>query len=276
MTYTGIDTAARISAAQARILRENGVSFVGRYLVPEGYGKALTAAEIAGLREAGLAILLCWEIGAEAMKHGATQGAADGAKAKQLAESFGVPSGTTIFFAADYNVPTADLIQCEQYIRAAQAVLGKFEAGIYGGEKVVDFLTTRGVRKAWQCVAWTNRFLDTANVRQYAWQGAAESKAMAAKCGFAVDMDATEDMSKAGLWMPWQSYKDGDSVVIEPVKPKPKPWYEDTVNWAIEEGIVTEARPTEYATRAEIMQMLRNYNQRFENEDTKTDSGLLS
>lgn len=35
MTYEGIDTAGRISADKARILRENGMSFVARYLVPE-------------------------------------------------------------------------------------------------------------------------------------------------------------------------------------------------------------------------------------------------
>lgn len=264
MTYLGVDTVARITASQAAKLRENGVSFVGRYLAPAGYSKGITASEILELRGTGLAILLCWELGAEAMREGAPRGAHDGAQAKKAAEALGVPAGTTIFFAADYNVPTSDLIQCEQYMLAAQASIGKYEAGIYGGEKVVEFLTLRKVKKAWQCVAWSNKFCASANVRQYAWQGAEESKAMAAKCGIlAVDMDSCEDMKRAGLWMPYNEYADGDGTIIESAKH----WYDDTVKWAQKEGIVTEARPEDKATRAEVMQMLRNYNHRFEDED---------
>ncbi len=275
MTYTGIDTAARISAAQAKILLDNGVSFVGRYLVPPEYSKSITAQEIKALRENGLAILLCWEIGAEAMKRGATQGAADGAKARKLAEEFRVPSGTTIYFAADYNVPTADLLQCEQYIRAAQAALGRYEAGIYGGESVVSFLKSRGVRRVWQCVAWTNKFLETANVRQYAWQGAAESKAMAAKVGVAVDMNATEDMCGAGLWMPWNQYEDGDSVIIEPIKvEKPKKmWYDDAMEWMKSEGLMQDGRPNDPVTRAELAMV---FYRKFGPTDEKENSGLIS
>ena len=81
MMYTGIDTAARINATQAAKIKAQGISFVGRYLVPESYGKALTAEEADVLREAGLAILLCWEIGGEDMRQGAVKGAEHGARA---------------------------------------------------------------------------------------------------------------------------------------------------------------------------------------------------
>lgn len=276
MTYQGIDTVARITASQAQKLRENGVSFVGRYLTPAGYSKGITKEEIAILRGAGLAILLCWELNAEAMKEGATRGAHDGTQARKAAEALGVPAGTTIYFAADYNVPTSDLIQCEQYMLAAQAAIGGYVAGIYGGEKVVEFLTLRKVKRAWQCVAWSNKFCASANVRQYAWQGAEESKEMAAKCGIlAVDMDSCEDMKRAGLWMPYNEYDDGDGgTIVEPAEP----WYvkNGTLAWGKKEGIITDERLDDKATRGEVLQMLRNYNRRFEAEDTKTDSGLLS
>lgn len=278
MTYLGVDTAARITAAQAAKLAANGVSFVGRYLVPSGYSKSITAEEINALRQNGLAILLCWELSANAMRYGAAQGAHDGAQARKLAEGYGVPSGTTIFFAADYDVPAADLPQCEQYILAAQAALGSYVAGVYGGERIVERLTLSGkCKKAWQCVAWTNKFLASANVRQYAWQGAEESREMAQACGIlAVDMNACEDLKRAGLWLPYNQYEDGDGVIAEPVIP----WYvkNGTLEWAQKEGIVTEARPDDTATRAEVMQMLRNYNRRFEAEDPKSDkeSGILN
>ena len=269
--YQGIDTAARITAAQAAKIRAEGVSFVGRYLVPETYGKALTAKEAAILRGAGLAILLCWEIGAADMRGGAARGAADGAKARQIAESMGVPAGTVIYFAADYNVPTGELILCEQYLNAAQAALGKYRVGAYGGEKLITFLADRGLPiTLWQCVAWTNMFSDAAAVIQYAWQGAADAKEMAAKIGVAVDLNSCDNMRAAGLWLPETEYSDGNDTIIEP-----RPCYADTLLWAQKEGIMDGTRPTEPATRAEVAQMIRNYNKRFEAADNKSESGLL-
>ena len=78
MTYLRVDTAAKISAAAAQTLKTNGVSFVGRYLVPPGMYKDLTADEIKILHDAGLAILPCWEIGAGDIRQGAERGAKDG------------------------------------------------------------------------------------------------------------------------------------------------------------------------------------------------------
>ena len=270
VTNLGIDTAAPITAEQALALRDNGVSFVGRYLCPVSNPKVLTATEAAILRNAGLAILLCWELDAEAVKYGSQRGVSDGSRARQIAEQIGVPNGTTIYFAADYNVPQSDLIQAEQYILSAQIAMGgKYNVGIYGGEKVCDFLYSRGTtKKVWQCVAWTNRFIDGCSVKQYAWQGAAESKAMAAKTGIlAVDMDSCEDMR--GMWMPYNEYADGDGTIIEP-------WYGETVRSARKEGIMYGTRPEDYATRAEVAQMIRNYAKRNETEDEKKDSGLLT
>ena len=70
-----------------------------------------------------------------------------------------------------------------------------------------------------------------------------------------MDLNTCADMVKAGLWLP----------------DAPKPWYTDTVNWALQKGVVTEARPTDYATRAEVMQMIRNYD-----EELNRASGLLT
>ena len=263
MTYQGIDTAARITAAQTAKLRENGVSFVCRYIGPESWGKTITRDEVAILHGAGLAILLCFETSAARMRGGAAAGEIDGLNARNYVNDLGVPAGTAIFFACDYNAPMGDFILIESYIKAAQAALGGiYEAGVYGPEKVVSFLSERGAcDKFWQCVAWSNQFLPVANVRQYAWQGDARAKAMAAACGIAaVDLDAGEDLR--GLWMPTQ--------------PEPeKHWYDDTMAWARKEGICDGTRPEDPATRAEVAQMIRNYNRRFEAEDYKATSGLL-
>ena len=261
--YQGIDTAARITAAQAAKLRQNGVEFVARYLAP---GKALTAAEVADLRDAGLAIMLCWETTANRIRGGAKAGAADAMAARQAAEALGVPAGTVIFFACDYDAPSSDFASIEAYLRTATYNIEQYGVGLYGPERVIAAMSERGAcYYFWQCVAWSNQFLPVADVRQYAWQGDARAKAMAAACGIsAVDLDSAETL--AGMW-------------AAPVKPKPEPekhWYDETMQWAKKEGICDGTRPEDPATRAEVAQMILNYNRRFEGGDEKTDSGLLS
>ena len=242
MTYQGIDTAARISAEAAKILRNNGISFVGRYLVPQSMSKALTAKETSAIRDAGLAILLCWEMEANAIRQGAERGATDGQRAKQCAEELGVPAGTCIFFACDYNIPYGDLQTAEKYLKAAQTALGgKYVAGMYGPQKLMAFLSEGNIcRHLWQCVAWSSFFHDSVSVRQYEWQGGANAKALASKVGFDVDLDDCADMAAAGLWMP-------DAA---------KPWYADAMEWAEENGLIMDGRPNDYVTRAELATVL--------------------
>lgn len=268
--YEGIDTAARITAAQAAKLRENGVSFVCRYIGPESWGKTITRDEVAILHDAGLAILLCFETSAARMRGGARAGAEDGFVARQAAEELGCPSGTVIFFAADWDVQPGELPACEAYLRTAGYNTEQFGVGCYGGERVTSTMSERGAcYYFWQCCAWsTNQFLPVADVRQYAWQGDARSKAMAAACGiYAVDLDSADTL--AGMWLP-------------PAQPVETHWYDETVLWAQKEGVIAptptiaDARPEDPATRAEVMQMIRNYNRRFESEDTKSASGLLA
>lgn len=261
MTYLGIDTAARLGAAQAALCVAQGISWVGRYLVPEGYGKALTAAEAAQLRAAGLAILLCWEINAGDMRGGAARGARHGAQARQLAEAMGIPPGTAVYFAADWDVQPYETQACLDYMAAAQAALGLYQAGVYGGEMICRCMSAAGYKYLWQCVAWTTEFLPEASAIQYAWQGSTDAQQMAARLGFGVDLDQCMDLKAAGLWL---------------AKEPPGPWYADTMRWAQKEGICDGTRPEDFATRAEVAQMIRNYNRRFEAEDAKTVSGLLN
>ena len=275
MTFEGIDTAARITAEQAKKMRGNGLSFAGRYLGPESWGKTVTKAEADALLAEGVSILLCYETSAERMRGGASAGAEDGTKALRYARELGVPVGTCIFFAADYNAPTGDLILCENYVRAAQAAMGGvYEAGCYGPEKVVSFLSERGAcEKFWQCVAWSNQFLPVANVRQYAWQGDFRARDTAKKLGIAaVDLDAGEDLR--GLWAP----------------PEPETethWYDGAMAWAEAQGLIKDGRPNDDVTRAELATVLQRYDAevdakiaeavgRMTPEDTKNFSGLLT
>ena len=248
MTYQGIDTAARISAESARVLRDSGISFVGRYLVPTSMSKALTAKEAATIRDAGMAILLCWELEANAIRQGPQRGTQDGQRAKKCADALGVPAGTCIYFACDYNIPYGDLEPAEKYLKAAQTALGgKYVAGMYGPQKLMAFLSDRNVcRHLWQCVAWSSFFHDSVSIRQYEWQGGTNAKALASKVGFDVDLDDCADLTAAGLWMP-------DAA---------KPWYAEDMAWMEKHGLMLDGRPDDNLTRAELAAVVHRLEER--------------
>lgn len=272
--YQGVDTCATITAAQARKLRESGVSFVGRYITP---GKSLDAAEITALRDNGLAIMLCWESTATRMKGGAKAGAEDAERAQWYAQKLGIPAGTVIYFAADYDVPASDFPAIEAYLKTAKYNAGDYGVGLYGPEAVVAEMSRRGsCYYFWQCVAWSNQFLPCADVRQYAWQGDARAKDMAQKTGIlAVDLDSAETL--AGMWLP-------------PAAPEEDPWYKPHMEWAEENGLIMDGRPNDYVTRAElateqerafdlgkrmVAEMISEAIKNLQPEDDKKFSGLL-
>ena len=146
MTFQGIDTAARISARAAKILRSEGIDFAVRYLVPEKGGtawKALSASEAADIRGAGLALMLCWETTAKRMKDGKGAGEVDGNMARELAEAMGVPPGTVIYYAADYAVPESDYKAVYDYLYAASIAAYPYNVGLYGSENVVGAMDER-------------------------------------------------------------------------------------------------------------------------------------
>lgn len=264
MTYKGIDTAATISAAAAQKLKAEGVSFVGRYLVPASMSKAVKAEEIKGLRDAGLAILLCWEIGASDVKGGAERGRQDGARARELALGFGVPAGTAIYFAVDYEAVANEFPTIEAYIRAAQEACWPYAAGMYCHASLADYLGEKGACKhIWQCCAWSYGQVSVyMSTYQYACSGAAESKAMQAKVGFAVDMDSAESLEAAGLWLPpVVEYDDGEGgTIIEPKPSTPKePWYAEAMAWAKDKGLINDGRPNDPVTRAELATVLQRF-----------------
>lgn len=254
--YQGIDTAAKISARAAKTLRSDGITFAARYLVPNTGGtawKALTASEAADIRGAGLAIMPIWETYAARIKEGAGAGTEDGRTARKLAAGMGIPSGTVIYFAADYNVPAADYDAVEAYLRAAQEETGAYRVGLYGHENVVEAMRGRGFSRFWQCVAWSNEFSDAAQVIQYEWQGGPNATALAGKVGFAVDLDSAETLD--GMWTP----------------EKPRTEEEDALRWAREMHILTD----DMRDVTQDVVMLYRYHRIYSPEDNKTSSGLL-
>lgn len=243
--YLGVDTAAKISASAARILRENGITFVCRYLVPNSGNtawKALTASEAKDLRDAGLAILLCWETTANRPAGGYDVGHVDGATAKKLAQDMGIPAGAVIYFAADYAVPESDYEAVYQYLYAAAGSASPYRVGLYGSENIVrEMNERRACDFFWQCVGGSNMFLDCAKTIQYESQYGKDAKAMAAKVGFAVDLDSAVTLT--GMW--------------EPKKPSTEA--EDAHRWAVSRHIVDETMRDISQFEIMLYRYFRNY-----------------
>lgn len=262
MEFKGIDSASPVSAAAAKKLAELGYSFCGRYLAPAGW-KVVTADEAARIHDAGLAILLVWETTADRAKSGAEGGAQDGAQAASKAAALGVPAGTVIYYAVDYDAGHSDYDAIEAYLRAASSASAPYAVGVYGSYRVIEEMHRRGACAAfWQCCAWSyGRLSEYADAYQAEWSGTEAAKALAAQVGFAVDLDEAESLDT--FWRP------------EPIAH----WYDEAMAWAKAEGLIRDGRPEDFITRAEIATVLyrlcHGEEQRYDPEYDRP-SGLLS
>lgn len=260
---TGIDTAARLTAEHAAKIKAQGLSFVGRYLIPESNSNAITAKEADALREDGIAILLCWELTQDRAKRGAAVGATDGARARKLAEDMGIPKECAIYFAVDYSPAKGEYDAIAAYFLAAKTAVSPYQCGIYGPYSIVKAMKERiPALRVWQCVGGSGGKISVYNdVYQSHWQKTPEAIAMEKVIGVPVDLDRCDDMRRAGLWL------------SDKADPESKPWYADDMAWAEEHGIMTDGRPEDTVTRAELATVAhRVYDLAM---DDKKFSGLL-
>lgn len=193
----GIDTATPLTAKTAAALRAAGYAFVGRYLVPATgtlKWKALTKAEAELITGAGLRLLTVWETTADRAKGGAAAGLIDGRKAKACAEAIGMPRSGAIYFAVDYDAGAKDMEAVAAYLIAAEQECRPYEAGVYGGYKVIEAAKAYfACTHFWQCVAWSyGKKSPALQVYQAQWDKQI--------CGVRVDVNECADMDKAGIW----------------------------------------------------------------------------
>lgn len=192
MKIKGIDTIETITPDAAKTLIAEEYSFVGRYVVPETgllKQKALTAVEAKTIHDAGLSILCIYETSAERAKKGASAGKADGESAKKRAQELGIPKGTVIYFAVDYNAPKSDYDAIKAYFKAAKDAAAPYLTGVYGSQNVCSALAFEGLAGYYQCYAWSNGVSSIADVFQSEWQQGETALSMQKKLGFAVDID---------------------------------------------------------------------------------------
>ncbi|MCY9162560.1 DUF1906 domain-containing protein [Bacillus atrophaeus] len=152
-TASACDTATILTAETAQTLRNNGYKIVGRYLtgnVRTSSGlasKALTAKELSIIFDAGLKVFPIYQDGGyESSYFVKDQGTRDAYSAASAARRLGFPSGTTIYFAVDFDAydyeVTDKIIPYFQEIKSAFAKMQtfssapKYEIGVYGPRNI--------------------------------------------------------------------------------------------------------------------------------------------
>lgn len=147
----------------------NGKRFAARYFGPGGAWKHASAAEVAGLRAAGIDIVALAEGFEDDARLGYAKGQEHAISASSAAMAAGKPQNRPIFFAVDYDAPPSHYTAIAQYCNGAASVIGRGNVGIYAGYKVVDYLF--GIRAAtffFQTYAWSGgRWHPAAGLQQY-------------------------------------------------------------------------------------------------------------
>lgn len=155
----GIDCATPLTALTVNAVKEFGVEFVCRYLVPEKYSwKRLIRSEADLIIEAGMKIVSVFETSALRAKGGQTAGQEDGRTALKEALQLQQTKGSAIYFAVDFDAQQKDFAAIASYLKAAESELqDSFAVGLYGPYKVIEEMAKLSIcRHFWQTYAWSN------------------------------------------------------------------------------------------------------------------------
>jgi len=137
-------------------VKQQGYSFVVRYLAVNGGSKLITKTEADQIRAHGLGLVLVYEQYAGRAKEGRAAGKADGQTALTQARSVGFPDTRPVYFAVDYDTTGANQAAIDEYLRGAADSIGANRVGVYGSYAVVERCFTNGsARFFWQTYAWS-------------------------------------------------------------------------------------------------------------------------
>jgi len=193
----GFDTTENCGP-HAEPIKNAGYDFVARYLSQSSW-KRIGADEANQLKAAGLGIVLVYEdapTGADYFSNG--RGLVDATRAAQQANMLGAGSGTTIYFAVDYDASNTDLAgSITPYFQGVVSGLNSFASsgnpryrvGVYGSGATCMAISNAGLTsQGWlaQATGWRGHGAYTAWVISQGMPGTA--------CGMSVDPDmATDD-----------------------------------------------------------------------------------
>lgn len=150
-------------------VKNEGYTFVGRYVGPEYDTKSLTANEVVELVAAGLDIVCFFEQGQFRALGGRDAGIFDGYSIREHLARIGLPKGTVVHFTVDFQPTTEQLIMVGQYFAGICEFVDVAHVGVYGSAAVLDAVCGAGfATHGFQTVAWSEghlsphaRFLQT-------------------------------------------------------------------------------------------------------------------
>src|SRR5664279_2846298 len=174
MSYPKEDTIAKgldysFGRPNLDTVKEQGYSFVARYLAVDGGNKLITRTEADQIRAHGLGLVLVYEQYAGRAKEGRAAGTADGQTALTQARSVGFPDTRPVYFAVDYDATGTDQAAIDVYLRGAADSVGAGRVGVYGSYAVVErCFTNDSARFFWQTYAWSAGKISThSHILQY-------------------------------------------------------------------------------------------------------------
>jgi len=146
---------------QARNFKTAGISFVGRYISPQG-AKNIKAAEAKAYHDQGMKVLLAAEGTGQEVKSGFNGGVNQARAALRLANSLGIPNTAVFYFAVDFDLQASQLRLLDAYLKGAASVVGLQRTGVYGSYRVANYAITHNLvadlgacKAVWQCFAWS-------------------------------------------------------------------------------------------------------------------------
>lgn len=202
----GVDTVARFDdMEELTALKNQGYQFVGRYLGPSSWWKALTKEEAALISAAGLKILSIYEYGNDDPLDGEAGGLRDGKTAYECAKELGIPTNAILYFAMDDAVQDYQMDAIEEYLRAARTQTGEYEVGIYGPYNVIEEMYKREACKGfWQCIGWS-----LGNISDHHMIYQASGSTRIPELSIKIDLNSCTDMDAAGMW----AYENADGIL---------------------------------------------------------------
>jgi len=150
------DTATRLNSAKIQTLVNAGYKYVGRYLTNAKSGKLdkkMTDEEVKLILKAGMKIFPIYQTyGGAASYYTTAQGNEDAISAVNAALNLGIPKGSTIYFAVDYDAydfqVTENILPYYKQVRDRIQSLGiDYNVGIYAPRNVCNRVYNAGYAK---------------------------------------------------------------------------------------------------------------------------------
>jgi hypothetical protein len=163
----GFDTAAHLSAAQAKAFAAAGFTWAARYISRgEESARDLQPAEVHALFDAGLALVVVQHVALSPWHPSEDLGRVLGDEARQDARTIGCPSGVALWLDLEgvaASCPTAEVVAfCNAW--SAEVALGDYPAGVYVGANCgingTDLYRKLSLKRYWRSMSRSSPIVD--------------------------------------------------------------------------------------------------------------------